>query len=192
MPIERDTVIIVDIESTCWKDKKNPANQRSEIIEIGICTYEIASGKIDNQRGILVQPTESEVSPFCIELTSISAEMLANEGISFESACSLLKTDYQSNNRLWLSWGNYDRRMFMEQCERRGIDYPFADNHCNLKNLFANIYGNRLGMKAALNKIKLDLQGTHHRGVDDAHNIARILHFMLETHGHDLLESFWE
>lgn len=192
MPIERNTVVIVDIESTCWKDKKNPPDQRSEIIEIGVCTYNIASGEIANQQGILVTSTESSVSEFCTELTSITAEMLTSEGISFESACELLQTEYKTDNRLWMSWGNYDRRMFIEQCERRDIAYPFTENHCNLKGLFANMYGNRLGMKAALNKIKLDLQGTHHRGVDDAHNIARILDFMLETHGQDLLDSFWD
>lgn len=192
MPIERDTVIVVDIESTCWEKKQIPPNQRSEIIEIGICTYEIATGKIDNRRGILVKPIESDVSQYCTDLTHITIDMLTSEGISFESACEVLRAEYKSYNRLWLSWGNYDRRMFMEQCQRRNIDYPFTDNHCNLKGLFANIYGNRLGMKAALDKIKLNLQGTHHRGVDDAHNIARILHFMLETHGIDLLDSFWD
>jgi hypothetical protein len=32
----------------------------------------------------------------------------------------------------------------------------------------------------------------HHRGDDDAHNIARILAYLLDTYGQDLLDSFWE
>lgn len=191
MGIERETVIIVDIESPCWKNHKNPPNERSEIIEIGICTYHIPSGAISGKNSIFVTPIESKVSPFCTELTTITPDLLEAQGTSFEDACQKLKVDYQAHKRLWMSWGNYDRRMFIEQCKRREIDYPFSDNHCNLKSLFANIYGNRLGMKAALDKIDLDLQGTHHRGDDDAHNIARILDKLITIHGIDLLDSFW-
>lgn len=191
MPIERDTVVIVDVESTCWKNNIAPEGQRSEIIEIGICTLELVNRKIDKKGSIFVTPTESSISPFCTELTTITPEMITQRGIPFADACQILRDDYASKNRLWISWGNYDRRMFMEQCDRRKIDYPFTERHCNLKGLFANIYGNRLGMKAALDKIKLDLQGTHHRGDDDAYNIARILAYLLDTHGQDLLDGFW-
>jgi inhibitor of KinA sporulation pathway (predicted exonuclease) len=191
MLIERDTLVIVDIESTCWKNNNAPDGQSSEIIEIGICSLEFASGDIDDKRSIFVKPTESTISPFCTELTTITPELVFREGIAFEAACQILQDEYATKNRLWLSWGNYDRRMFIEQCARRNVEYPFSENHCNLKNLFANIYGNRLGMKAALNKIKLDLQGTHHRGDDDAYNIARILAYLLDTHGQDLLNNFW-
>ena len=118
--------------------------------------------------------------------------MLDEQGISFEDACQQVQSDYTAHDRLWISWGNYDRKMFQKQCERRGVDYPFSYNHCNLKDLFGNIYVNRIGMAAALKKIGLELEGTHHRGDDDAYNIARILRYMVETHGLDLLDSFWD
>ncbi|MGB7338475.1 MAG: 3'-5' exonuclease [Phototrophicaceae bacterium] len=192
MIVDRDTLLIIDLEATCWKKHKNPEGEISEIIEIGICEYHLPSATIRHQKGILVQPTESQVSPFCTALTTITPQLLADEGLSFIEACAILQAEYQADNRLWLSWGNYDRRMMISQCERRNILYPLSDYHCNLKNLFANFYSNRLGLKAALDKIKLDLQGTHHRGVDDAVNIARILQFLITTHGVDILDSFWE
>ena len=34
----------------------------------------------------------------------------------------------------------------------------------------------RLGMHQALNYLKIPLVGTHHRGKDDAYNIAKIMH----------------
>lgn len=191
MTIERDSIIVVDIESTCWKKHKNPPGEYSEIIEIGICRYELDSGDISDKGSIFVTPVESTVSAFCTKLTTITQEMLDEKGIPFADACQMVQDAYQTENRLWLSWGNYDRKMFMKQCERREIEYPFSDNHCNLKNLFANIYGNRIGMVAALEKTNLDLEGTQHRGADDAYNIARILRHMVETHGEDLLDSFW-
>lgn len=191
MALQRDKVIIVDVESTCWENQKTPAGQRSEIIEIGICTLDLKTRAIENKRGIFTKPIASTVSEFCTQLTSITQAMIDEQAIPFEEACALLQSEYNSKNRLWMSWGNYDRRMFIEQCQWRGVEYPFPETHCNLKTLFANIYGNRLGMAEALKKVKLELEGTHHRGDDDAFNIARILRFLLETHGDDLLESFW-
>lgn len=108
MPIERDTVVIVDIESTCWKNNNAPDGQRSEIIEIGICTLELASGDIKKKRSIFVKPTESTISPFCTELTTITPEMIFRQSISFDIACQILQDKYLTKNRLWLSWGNYE------------------------------------------------------------------------------------
>jgi inhibitor of KinA sporulation pathway (predicted exonuclease) len=191
MGLRRDKVIIVDVESTCWENQRVPEGQRSEIIEIGICTLDLKSREIKDKRGIFAKPIASKVSDFCTQLTSITQAMIDEQAIPFDDACAILQSDYNSKNRLWMSWGNYDRRMFIEQCQWRGVEYPFPETHCNLKTLFANLYGNRLGMAAALAKVNLELEGTHHRGDDDAHNIARILRFLLETHGDDLLESFW-
>jgi len=192
MVIRRDTVVIVDVESTCWENHQTPPGQISEIIEIGVCTLEIKSRTLGNKRGIFVIPTESTISDFCSQLTTITPQMLDKQGIDFDVACAILKNDYATQSRLWMSWGNYDRRLFQEQCARRNIDYPFSDKHCNLKNLFANFYGRRMGMAQALKKIGLPLEGAHHRGADDAQNIGRILSFMLDEHSKDLLDSFWE
>jgi 3'-5' exoribonuclease 1 len=37
----------------------------------------------------------------------------------------------------------------------------------------------RYGMAGALRRVGLQLQGTHHRGIDDARNIARLLPWVL-------------
>lgn len=191
MGVQRDVVVIVDLESTCWENEKAPSGERSEIIEIGVCTLDIKSLERANKRSLLVKPIESQVSPFCTELTTITPEMIEDNGMDFAEASSILKNEYQTEDRLWVSWGNYDRRMFIEQCQRRDIPYPFSDNHCNLKNLFANFYGQRMGMETALKTIGQDLEGTHHRGDDDAWNIAVILAHLLQAHGRDLLTTLW-
>ena len=69
MALQRDKVIIVDVESTCWENQKNPEGQRSEIIEIGICTLDLKTRTIDNKRGIFCKPIASTVSEFCTKLT---------------------------------------------------------------------------------------------------------------------------
>lgn len=191
MAIRRDTVVVVDVESTCWENEIAPSGQISEIIEIGVCTLTVQSGQSNNKRSIFVTPTMSTVSPFCTELTTITPEMLDEHGIGFADACAILQDDYESDSRLWVTWGNYDKRMFREQCQYMGIAYPFSEKHCNLKNLFAKLYGKHMGIAHALEIIGLDLQGTHHRGGDDAWNIARILAYLLDSHGRDLLVSYW-
>jgi len=191
MTIQRDALVIVDIESTCWENLQAPPGEISEIIEIGVCTLKIESGQAGDKRSIFVKPTLSKISPFCTQLTTITPEMVEQEGIDFADACAMLRDEYQSESRLWASWGNYDQRMFIEQCERMGVDYPYSEKHCNAKNLFANLYGKRMGMAQALDIIGLELEGTHHRGGDDAWNIARVLSYLLNEHGQDLLASFW-
>lgn len=53
-------------------------------------------------------------------------------------------------------------------------------DHVNLKNEFAAWKGvRRCGMAKALEHLGLPLVGTHHRGIDDARNIARIAQTML-------------
>lgn len=55
-------------------------------------------------------------------------------------------------------------------------------HHINVKTLFAlkNKLGHEQGMAGALAMLNIPLEGTHHRGVDDAKNIAKILNKILE------------
>lgn len=181
MAIYKDKVLIVDLESTCWEGYTAPPGQENEIIEIGICTLDANSLEAGEKRSLLVRPTGSIVSEFCTQLTTITQAMVDEGGMGFADACALLETEYHSRNRLWASWGGYDRRMFHDQCKRRQVRYPFHDKHANLKRVFADHFGERAGMTRALELAGLKLQGTHHRGDDDAWNTARLLQWMLQT-----------
>lgn len=170
-----DQILVIDIESTCW-ETTIPDGQESEIIEIGICTLDIASGQRLEKDSILVKPSRSQVSKFCTQLTTLTQEQV-EQGISFQQACSILKKNYLSKERVWASYGDYDRRQFERQCQYFNISYPFGTRHLNVKTLLAMIYvlPEEIGMDTALELLNLPLEGTHHRGVDDAWNIAGIL-----------------
>ena len=64
-------IIVIDLEATCWEGKP-PPGEISEIIEIGICVLDQATGAIDKNRGILIKPVHSAISPFCTQLTTIT------------------------------------------------------------------------------------------------------------------------
>ncbi len=182
-----DKILIVDVESTCWEtEDQRPRSELSDIIEIGITTVDLQTLKIDVAESILVIPTRSKVSAFCTQLTTLTQED-ADIGIPFSSACNLLRTKYKSNERTWASWGDYDRNMFESQCAAHSVNYPFGPRHLNLKNtfsIFENL-GRELGMPKALKEIGATLTGTHHRGHDDAANIAKIFAFMAKTYRRD-------
>lgn len=176
-----DQIIVIDIESTCW-EKATPEGQENEIIEIGISLVDLKSKEIKEKRSIIVKPQYSEVSLFCTNLTTLTQEDV-NKGISFNEACNILRKEYLSQKRTWLSWGDYDRKQFEKQCKKYEIAYPFSPTHINLKNLFAllNSQNHEVGMNNALEILNIPLEGTHHRGIDDAHNIAKIFIHLLKS-----------
>src|SRR5262245_13010573 len=170
-----DHIIGVDVESTCWKDQA-PPGEESEIIEIGICPVELGTLRRLGKRSILVKPGRSRVSEFCTRLTTITPEQV-ERGITFTEACEILRKEYQARERVWASYGDYDRTMFQTQCQATGVPYPFGPRHLNVKTLFALSRGlpHEVGMGEALALMNVPLEGTHHRGDDDAWNIAGIL-----------------
>lgn len=177
-----DKILIVDVEATCWQGKI-PDGMENEIIEIGICLLDVNSGEISDSRGILVKPEKSVVSPFCTELTTITQEMLDKEGISFKDACNVLRKEYLSQSRPWASFGAYDYNQFQRQCSSTGFPFPFGSSHINVKILFAlkRKLVSEQGMAGALAILEIPLEGTHHRGIDDAKNIAKIMNYILNN-----------
>ncbi|MBL3659010.1 3'-5' exonuclease [Fulvivirga sediminis] len=175
-----DQIVVVDIEATCW-DEKTPDGMESDIIEIGICLLNVQSREISDNRGIIVIPERSTVSPFCTELTTITPELIEQEGVTFKEALKILKDEYLTQSRAWASFSAYDLKQFQRQCLALGRGYPFGPSHINVKTLFAlkNKLGHEQGMAGALHILGIELEGTHHRGKDDAKNIAKILRTIL-------------
>ena len=188
MVVRADKIVVVDIEATCWEPNLPPPGQQGEIIEIGVCLLDVGSGALSGKRSILVRPERSTVSAFCTQLTTLTQEQV-DGGVSFAEACAILERGYRSRERVWASWGNYDRAMFEAQCAERHIRYPFSEQHINVKKLFADLRGlrRRVGMKTALKIARLSLEGTHHRGSDDAWNIARLLAGLLADYQYEAL-----
>jgi inhibitor of KinA sporulation pathway (predicted exonuclease) len=170
-----DEIVVVDVEATCWEGDP-PAGETNEIIEIGVCLLNVRTGDRTRREGILVRPERSTVSEFCTRLTTLTQERVEG-GISLRRACEQLENEYRSKERVWASYGDYDRKQFERQCAAESLPYPFGSTHLNVKSLLGAMLPlhRELGMARALAKLKLPLEGTHHRGVDDAWNIAAIL-----------------
>jgi inhibitor of KinA sporulation pathway (predicted exonuclease) len=86
------------------------------------------------------------------------------------------------SNGVFGSWGDFDRKQFQQDSNFHKVPFPIAYPHVNLKPLFSQKQGlrKRHGMAKALTLAGLPLEGTHHRGIDDARNIAKLLPYILE------------
>ncbi|WP_354643736.1 3'-5' exonuclease [Kitasatospora camelliae] len=166
---------VIDVEATCW-DGQPPPGAVSEIIEIGLTVVDLGSGERVGKHRILVRPARSTVSPFCTELTGLT-QAEVSRGVSFAEACRRLAADHRAGARPWASWGDYDRNQFTRQCQATGTPYPFGRRHTNAKAVFTEAHGlrKRPGMAHALKVAGLPLEGRHHRGEDDAWNIAALV-----------------
>ncbi len=58
-----------------------------------------------------------------------------------------------------------------------------SEDHINIKVLLSKTLNMNkgIGMKRAMEKLNISLDGTHHRGVDDANNSAKILWWILNN-----------
>lgn len=170
-----DQIIVVDLEATCWEGDP-PPGEESEIIEIGICLLDVRTGERTYNMGLLIMPTRSRLSPYCTQLTTLTDAQL-DSGLTFKGACEILIKDFDANRRTWASFGDYDRWKIQEQCTQWGVNYPFGSTHINIKNLVALQFNlkKEVGLPHALDLLGLPLEGTHHRGMDDAWNIAAVL-----------------
>lgn len=166
---------VVDVEATCWKGPR-PPGQDNEIIEIGLTVVDLDAGERVARHGILVRPRRSRVSAFCTELTGLTQEQV-DAGVDFAEACRWLAREHRAGARPWASWGDYDRRQFERQCGATGTEYPFGRRHVNAKQAFGDAHGmpRAPGMDRALEAAGLPLEGRHHRGGDDAWNIAALV-----------------
>lgn len=170
-------VLVIDVESTCWElpEVQGP-NEISEIIEIGVAIVNIKELTILEKASILVKPQRSKVSKFCTKLTTLTQDQV-DTGVTFQEAMSQLQTRFKSKDRTFVSWGDYDRKMFERNCRDYSVHYPFGPRHMNLKNSFTMLHGleREPGLDTALDLVGLPLEGVHHRGDWDAFNISKIL-----------------
>lgn len=173
-----DKILVVDLECCCWEPR--PHGVFGEIIEIGYTEINMVNRTLGESKGIIVLPTTETVSEFCTELTTLTPEFVAQNGISFKNAINELKKIPNLVNIPWASYGMFDKNKIVDQCMREGIPYPMSLFHINIKDMVTEKLGRRMGMESALEHFVMDLEGTHHRGVDDSRNIAKMFLKMTE------------
>ncbi len=172
--------VIFDLEATCWQD--STPLQKMEMIEIGAVMLDGKSYQAVSDFEHFVKPSiNPELSDFCINLTGIKQNKI-NTASDYKTVFGLF-LDWIGEGSLKLcSWGKFDNDLF--KIENKRINAAFPKNfkgHINLKELYSKAFNAKpsIGLMEALHKRNMTFQGKHHRGIDDARNIARIAQMIL-------------
>jgi len=176
-------LLIVDLEATCWDGDVPGLNRRQtvedmEVIEFGCVVAELDSKLLDAKSFIVRPVLRPQLSPFCTQLTGISQQQVAVAPVYAEvvQVIGAWLAAYQPF--CWASWGDYDRHQLDAERQRKGCEPAFmALVRKNLKQFWreGRAAKRRSGLQAALAFHDLAFEGQHHRGIDDARNIARLL-----------------
>ncbi len=172
--------LVIDLEATCCDDDSFPRDQM-EIIEIGALLVEAASLAPVREFQTFVRPTRHrQLTEFCTRLTSITQAQV-DAAPRFSVAIAGLRELVRGCEPLFCSWGQYDRNQLERDARRHGVSLPLGRSHLNLKERFARQLGESrsFGVGQALRRLGLSFEGTQHRAIDDARNIARILPYAL-------------
>lgn len=183
-------LLCVDLEATC--DSNPNFEPFMEAIEIGAVMLDLHQGAPVAEFSSFIRPTaKPRLTPFCIELTTIRQQDVDTAPGYAEVLASLddfLQTF--GDSWAWCSWGNYDRNQLIRDGQRHNLPPLLPPAlHSNLKRTFAKLHKSKaVGLRQAVRQLKLEWSGVHHRGIDDARNLACVALQMLESHGQQIFQ----
>lgn len=173
--------IVFDIEATCWEGR--PEDLTQEIIEIGAVRLN-RFGEVEDVFSSFIQPIlNPTLSVFCRQLTHIDQRDIDRSDTfprvieDFQDWADIFYEEY-----LLCSWGNFDKRILIQDCKLHDLEYEWAETHINLKQQYHEIRKLRRarGLRSALEAEGFEFEGTQHRGIDDAKNLVRIFQKYLD------------
>lgn len=173
--------LIVDLEATCC-DKNSFPRYEMETIEIGAVMVENENLAVVDEFECFIRPVRNRtLTDFCTKLTSITQSQV-DDAHEYPLAIKEFRRWLDKySGYVFCSWGDYDRKQLIQDSEFHRVGYPLDVEHVNIKKMFSINQGlkKRLGMDGALAKAGLKLIGIHHRGIDDARNMARLMPYIL-------------
>lgn len=163
--------IIFDLEATCERDDREFPK---EIIEIGAVMVN-KNKEIISEFNVFVKPViNPTLTDFCKELTSIRQRDVDNAD-TFNVAIKRFKEWIGSEPYVLCSWGHYDKGQLKKDSKLHNLSYGWVDSHISLSHQLADAEKRKkTGMKASLKRVGIPMTGIHHRGIDDARNIAKL------------------
>ena len=178
---QADHLLVIDFEATC-SDQGSVPRDEMEIIEWGAVMVDAHSLAVVGEFESFIRPVRHpRLTPFCTQLTSIT-QADVDAAPAFAEVLARLRPWLQQHPRhVFCSWGDYDRKQLQQDCDFHRLPNPIDAPHLNVKRGFSERQGlkKNLGLGEAVTRAGLRFEGTHHRGIDDARNIARLLPWVL-------------
>jgi inhibitor of KinA sporulation pathway (predicted exonuclease) len=178
----------IDLECTAWENGKLPdgrdQREHMETIEIGIVQLDANTLEIEKKESYLIIPVEiglSGITEYCTNLTGITQQLIIKDGLALDYALARMMSEFKTMKYEWMSWGDFDRTQMEKECKRKELQYPFKHTHTNFKYWFSLLTNQNVqrNVAGALEFLGLQFEGSPHRGVDDAYNIARMYRYIM-------------
>ncbi|KAM9314877.1 ERI1 exoribonuclease 2 [Pholidichthys leucotaenia] len=188
-------LVVIDFESTCWRDKNN---YTQEIIEFPAVLLNTSTGEVESEFHTYVQPQEHPIlSEFCTELTGIT-QMQVEAGIPLQVCLSRFSRWLQNlqlekgvvfpNKRQqssascqklcsFLTWSDWDLGVCLQyECKRKQLHKPDVLNSwIDLRSTYRLFYNRKpKGLNGALQDLGIQFSGREHSGLDDSRNTAQL------------------
>ena len=172
---------IVDIECTCW-DYKDPNKQAHEIIEVGAVILDENYNYIKEFTRFVKPFSNPTLTEYCKDLTSITQRDI-DTAVPLCIAISWLKEWMGPPEDItFCSWGYFDKEQLLDECRLNVIDFPFNDNHINIKVRFSTIMERtkKIGLRKALRILNIQFEGTQHRAIFDALMTSKVFKVVMD------------
>ncbi|XP_044046839.1 ERI1 exoribonuclease 2 [Siniperca chuatsi] len=190
-------LIVIDFESTCWREKNNYSQ---EIIEFPAVLLNTSTGEVESEFHTYVQPQEHPIlSEFCTELTGIT-QMQVEAGIPLQICLSRfsrwlknlqldmgvvfpnrqqISSASSPSQKLctFLTWSDWDLGVCLQyECKRKQLYKPDVLNSwIDLRSTYRLFYDRKpKGLNGALQDLGIQFSGREHSGLDDARNTAQL------------------
>ncbi|CAB1430013.1 unnamed protein product [Pleuronectes platessa] len=190
-------LIVIDFESTCWREK---SSYSPEVIEFPAVLLNTSSGEVESEFHTYVQPQEHPtLSEFCTELTGIT-QIQVEAGIPLRIClsrfCRWLQTlqlekgvvfpNKQQNSSpppaspklcTFLTWSDWDLGVCLQyECKRKQLHKPDVLNSwIDLRSTYRLFYDRKpKGLNGALQDLGIQFAGREHSGLDDSRNTAQL------------------
>ena len=171
-----------------------PIPRVEEIIEFPSVLLRASDGTVIAEIEQFVQTKIlKRIHPETTQITGISAQQVVDGKTFFEAMSDHKKwlekhgmvnqAGEKIGNWAMLHCGDFDGKMIVKQAKREGVDvYPYFEEWVNIKVVFQKWWGlkKQTGMAGMLKKMKMNLVGRHHSGIDDCRNLSRLTMQMLE------------
>ncbi|MEF9417208.1 3'-5' exonuclease [Ralstonia sp. SM1864_UCD524_TZ4] len=171
-------ILVVDLEATCANDG-SIGPEEMEIIEIGACWVNEQCRIFDTFQSFVRPSRHAVLTDFCTALTGIAQEQVdaAPALLCVAEDLRVFVERHRGPSSSWGSWGTYDRKQLQRECGGLSVEPLLGLPHQNLKRFFAKRQriGKEVGMAMASRMTGIQLEGQHHRALDDACNIAKLL-----------------
>lgn len=175
--------LVVDFEFSVPRSYGKPRAWFPEIIEVGAVLADSLGNPTDQTYSAFVKP---RIWPRLAEesyaITGIRQEDV-DAGMDLGPSLNALKKMSPDMDTWLVAWGDADRKVLGDVCEKYGLDYPFAwDNYLDLAMEYKTFceLDKRASLKRAIEENEIPQIGILHSALDDAINAAQVMAWMVK------------